>query len=218
MRGWIAIVLVGCASQPPPQQYTHKKPAAPEQALPPVTAQVVPAIEAESAGLVETTLRTPFEGGADGTRLVEDFLARADSARIELLADVAIYFQARDPRDGRVVECRSNIVPERLTETRELPAHYERVPVSRPVTRTVTESEQRCKPVTKYENRPKTEYQQKCGSVTRPVTRTRTAYRSQYDSYSKSYRQVPYTETYTAYESRYECKSEPVTTYRMESV
>ena len=217
MRSWIAIVLVGCASQPQPQ-YTHKKPREIDQELRVSAAKVVPAEEAERSGLAEITLRTPFEGGADGTQLVEDFLARADKERVELVADLAIYLQTRDPRDGRAVECRSSIVPETVTVAREIPAHYERVSVSRPVTRTVTENEQRCRPVTKTENKLHTEYQQKCGTVTRPVTRTRTSYRSQYDSYSKSYRQVPYTETYTAYESRYECRSEPVTRYKMESV
>lgn len=216
MRFWLAIVLVGCAASSP--QYTHKKPREAEQPLPPITAKVVALADAERSGLVEATLRTPFEGGADGTRLVEDFLARADGARVELLAEVAIYIQTRDPRDGQPLECRSSIVPETITETRTVPAHTERVQVSRPVTRTVTEHEQRCKPVTKYENRSHTTYEQKCGTVSRPVTRTRTAYRSQYDSYSKSYRQVPYTETYTAYESRYECKSEPVTRTKMEAV
>ncbi len=209
--------MFGCAS--PQQQYTHKTPAAAtERPLAPITAKVVSAAEAERSGLVEITLRTPFEAGADGTRLVADLLARADRERVELIADLAIYFPARDPRDGRVVECRSSIVPETLTETRTLPAHYESVSVSRPVSRVVTEPEQRCKPVTKYENKTSTEYEQRCGSVMKPVTRTRTAYRSEYDSFSKSYRQVPYTETYTAYESQYECKSEPVTKTRMEPV
>ncbi|MBA3503918.1 MAG: hypothetical protein M4D80_24615 [Myxococcota bacterium] len=223
MRGWITILLVGCAMQPQPQpqpqpQSTHKKPRELDQELRTSAAKVVPAEQAERSGLVESTLRTPFEGGADGTRLVEELLARADASRVELIADLAIYLQTRDPRDGRAVECRSSIVPETLTVGRTIPEHYEQVSVSRPVSRTVTENEYRCKPVTKYENRAHTESQQKCGSVTRPVTRTRTAYRSQYDSYSKSYRQVPYTETYTAYESRYECRSEPVTRYKMEAV
>jgi len=219
MRGWIAIVLVGCASPSQPQpEYAHKKPREQDQMIRPTTAKVVGAEDAERSGLAELTLRTPFETGVDGTQLVEEFLARADRERVELIADLAIYLQTRDPRDGRAVECRSSIVPETVTIGREIPAHYERVSVSRPVTRTVTENEQRCAPVTKQENRSYTSYEQKCGSVTRPVTRTRTAYRSQYDSYSKSYRQVPYTETYTAYESRYECKSEPVARSRLESV
>lgn len=219
-RCWLAIVLVGCAGSPPAPapQLTHKKAREPDRVLPVKKAKVVAAEEAERAQLVEITLRSPFAGGADGTQLVEDFLNRADAERVELLADLTIYFQTRDPRDGRAIECRSSIVPERLTVGQTIPAHYERVAVARPVSRTVTENEQRCKPVTKYENRPHTEYQQKCGSVTRPVTRTRTAYRSQYDAYSKSYRQVPYTETYTTYESRYECKSEAVTRSKMESV
>ena len=219
MRGWWLILLLGCGiPQQPQQQFTHKKPREPDRALPVTTAKVVAAEEAERAGLVEITLRSPFEGGADGTQLVEEFLARADRERVELLADLAIYLETRDPRDGRAVECRSSIVPETVTVGTTIPDHYERVSVSRPVTRTVTESQQRCKQVTKYENRPVTEYQQKCGSVSRPVTRTRTAYRSQYDSYSKSYRQVPYTETYTAYESHYECKYESVTRSKMQSV
>ena len=218
MRAWIAIALLGCTASQPQPEYTHKKARQPDQQLRVSTAKVVAPEEAQRSGLVELTLRTPFEAGADGTQLVEEFLARADKERVELVTDLAIYLQTRDPRDGRAVECRTSIVPETVTVAREIPAHYERVSVSRPVPRTVTESEQRCMPVSKMENKPHTEQQQKCGMVSRPVTRTRTAYRSQYDSYSKSYSQVPYTETYTAYESRYECRSEPVTRYRLESV
>ena len=217
-RSVALLVVLGCGG-PQQQAYTHKQNTNPaERALSPVTAKIVAVDEAEKSGLVEVTLRTPFEGDANGTQLVEEFLARADRERVELLTDVAIYFPARDPRDGRVVECRSSIVPERVTETRTIPARYESVSINKPVTRMVTESEYRCKMVTKYENKTYTEYQQKCGSVMRPVTRTRTAYRSQYDSFSKSYRSVPYTETYTAYESHYECKSEPVTKTKMEPV
>jgi hypothetical protein len=219
MRAWFVIVLGACAMRSGPQpEYTHKKPRERDHAIRPTTAKVVTAEQAERAGMSELTLRTPFDAGVDGTQLVEELLSRADREHVELIADLAIYLQTRDPRDGRAVECRSSIVPETVTVGREIPEHYERVQVSRPVTRTVTENEQRCLPVTKQENRMTTAYEQKCGSVTVPVSKTRTAYRSQYDAYTKSYRQVPYTETYTAYESRYECKTEPVTRSRMESV
>lgn len=213
MRVLFLVVLAGCASQ---QRYTYKQPATAEKALPPVTARVVPAAEADASGLVPGALSIPFGGDTDGTALIERFLDGADQMRAHLITDLAIYLQTT--RDERVVECRSRIVPETVQEQRVVPSHYEQVPVSKPVTRTVTEFERRCKQVTKYELRTRTEYQQKCGSVMKPVTRTRTAYRQQYDSFSKSYRSVPYTETYTAYESHYECKSEPVSRTKSEPV
>jgi hypothetical protein len=209
----LAIAFTACV---PSQQYGYQAASGPERPLPPVRAEVVTAERAAQEALPGEPLSFGFGPDADGTQLVADFLARADAAGAAMVSDLAIYL--RTLRDGHVVECRTEIVPETVTSSRWKPAHTERVPVSRPVTRTVTEYEQRCTTVTRSQSRMVTEYQQRCRSVTRPVTRTRTTYSSSYDSFSKSYRSTPRTETYTAYESRQECRSEPVTRYRTERV
>lgn len=213
----IAGLMVLCASCSSSQQaYSYKQAGGAETRMAPVSARVVAAREADASGLVPAMLSIPFGAEVDGTKLVQDFLAHADGRGAHLVADLAIYFQTT--QDERAVECRTDIVPETVTETQTRPSRWEQVPVNRPVTRTVTEHEHRCRSVTKYESRSRTEYQQQCGSVSRPVTRTRTVYRSQYDYASKSTRSVPTTESYTAYESQYQCKSVPVYRSRMEPV
>jgi hypothetical protein len=215
----IAIALLGlgltsCAS--PQRTYVYENARGAKTEMAPVEARVVSAREADASGLAPGTLSIPFAGAADGTKLVQDFLARADARRAYLVSDLAIYLLTT--RDGRVVECRSGIVPETFTETRKIPSRYESVAVSRPVTRTVTEDVYRCHPVTRLESRTYTAYEDECHNVSHPVTRTRTVYRYEYDYASKSSRSVPRTETYTTYESRYECRPRPVTRSRMESV
>lgn len=209
-------LLVLCASCSSRQAYTYQQAGGAETRMTPVSARVVAASEADASGLVPATVSIPFGAAVDGTKLVQDFLARADDRGAYLVADLAIYFQTT--QDGRAVECRTDILPETVTETHTHPSRWEQVPVNRPVTRTVTEHQYRCHSVTKYESRSRTEYQQQCGSVSSPVTRTRTVYRSQYDYASKSTRSVPTTESYTSYESRYQCKSVPVTRSRTEPV
>jgi hypothetical protein len=214
MRWALLLIITGCSS---PQQPTYQKRYEPaERPLQPVSATVVEPAEAARSGLVQGSLSIPFTGGTDGTRLVEGFLDAADKMRAPFVTDVAIYFQME--LGGEAVECRSMIVPETITEQHTLPAHYQQISVSKPVTRTVTESEQRCNMVTKYESVTKTEYVYQCHIVNKPVTRTRTVYSSQYDYSCKCTRQVPRTETYTAYEMQNECKSEPVTRTSMQPV
>lgn len=214
---WAAVAIVACA---PAQQYSYKRNdgdgAAPEQALPRVEARVVPAREAEQSGLAGRSLVIPFTDGRDGTELVTRFFQDADRSGASLISELAIIIETA--RDGRSVACRTEIVPESVTETQLRPAQYKSVSVQRPVQKMVTEQVYRCKPVTRSEMRSHSEREQRCGSVTRPVQRTRTVYTTQYDSFSKSSRSVPRTESYTAYESRYECKSEPVTRMRSEMV
>lgn len=211
--GLLLLLLASCAAS---QSYSYMDEHGTETEMAPVEARVVSASEADGSGLTARTLAIPFDGDANGTQLVQEFLRRADSAGAYIVADLAIYLQTA--RDGARVECRSSIVPESVTESHTRPSRYEQVSVPRPVTRTVTELAYQCKPVTKFETRLHTEYQQRCSSVSRPVTRTRTVYRSEYSWSTKSTRSVPHTETYTTYESRYECKSEPTTRSRMESV
>lgn len=213
-RFWSMVVVAACAA--PQQEYAYQAPNAPARKLAPVTAEVVPAPQAEASGLPGDILAVPFEGPADGTQLVADYLARADAARVRYIADLAIYLQTT--KDGVAIECRADIVPELYTESVHRPARYELVSEMKPVQRTVTEYEYRCQSVTRYESKLVTEYQQKCGSTTRPVQRSRTVYRSEYNYATKSTRSVPHTEYYTDYQHHYECKQEPVTRYKSEPV
>jgi hypothetical protein len=215
---WSVLVAAACAA--PQTEYAYQSPNAPERKLTPVRAEVVYARRAETSGLPERTLSLPFvapeDGNVDGTELVESFLSRADIEHVRYISDLAIYLQTT--RDGRAVECRSDVVPETYTETVQRPARYELVSEMQPVQRQVTEYERRCRSETRYESKMVTEYQQRCRTVSKPVQRTRTVYRSQYDFSSKSTRSVPHTEHYTAYESKYECTREPVTRYKSQPV
>ena len=217
----LVLGLAGCVSTSPapaPQAYDYKPPEGQgqEAAMGKVRATVVARAEADRSGLHALSMSIPFGGDGDGTKLVMAYLERADRAGAHLVTDLAIYLQTH--RGGHAVECRSEIVPEIVHELREHPAHYEQVAVQKPVTRTVTEYEYRCKPVSKMEMKVGTEHEQQCRTESHPVSRTRTVYRSEYDAYSQSYRQVPQTEHYTEYESRYECTSVPVSKSRMETV
>lgn len=213
----VAAAVAACDQSP---RYSYKSNraggTAAEQELPPAPARVVPVHEAEQSGLTGRPLAIPFAGGRDGTELVAQFFQEADRARAQMISELAIILETT--QDGRPVECRTEIVPESITETQLRPGQYKTVSVQRPVQRTVTEQQYRCKPVMRSEMRSHTEYEQRCGSVMRPVQRTRTVYSTQYDSFSKSSRSVPRTEYYTAYESHYECKSQPVTRMRSEMV
>ena len=216
----VAVVAAAVAACEPVPRYSYKSNRAgggtAEQDLPPAPARVVSAHEAEQSGLTGRPLVIPFEGGRDGTELVARFFQDADRARAHLISELAIIIETT--QEGRPVECRTEIVPESITETQLRPGRYKTVSVQRPVQRTVTEQQYRCKPVMRSELRSHTEYEQRCGSVMRPVQRTRTVYTTQYDSFSRSSRSVPRTEHYTAHESHYECKSQPVTRMRSEMV
>lgn len=204
-----AASALAAASCTPYNQYSHKPAAGPERAMRPVKATVVSMEEADRAGLHRRQLAIPFGPGADGTRLVEDFLARADAAKVRLIAGLTI--TVRSAKDGRALDCATAIVPESIATTHVRPGGMEMVSVPRLVTRSVMEPEFRCRSVTRSRLVTRTEYQQRCRHVSKPVTRSRTTYTSQYDSFSKGYRSVPRTESYTTYESSNECRSEPVT-------
>jgi hypothetical protein len=197
---------------PEPEPHDPDPEVEPPAAEPEPAARVVTAAEAGRPGYEPRPLVIPFEGG-DGTELVTRFLAEADRAQADMVTQLVVVIGS--VQDGREMECRSGIVPESYNETVEVPGHTEQIPVKRPVTRMVSESQYRCHSVQQSEMHPRTDYQRDCRSVSRPVSKTRTVYRPQYDSHSRSYRSAPQTETYTAYESRYECTNRPVT--RMES-
>ena len=196
------LLLLACGSE---QQYGYQA-KTPEQKLPPVEAKVVAIAEATASGLPSQPIQIAFDTGRDGTELVVELLKRADAANATYVADLAVYVETT--RDGKAVECRSEIVPETVTESRFHPAENRSVSVSRPVTQMVTEQEYRCHSATSYEMKTVTEYEQQCGSTSVPVQRTRSVYSGS----------MPRTEYYTDYENRYECKQVPVSRSRSEPV
>lgn len=190
-----------------------------KRTLEPVRAKVVSLQEAQAAqaaGMIAVPQVVPFTGQRDGTQLVEEMLQRADAARAPLVAELAIYLVSA--QGEQVTECRSAIVPESVTETRTVPGSFQMVPVSRPVTRMVTDYEHRCHSVTRHQMRSYTDYQTRCRPVMRTVTRYRTDYSTQYDHGSRSSRTVSRQVPYTATESHTECNREPVQRTRMEPV
>lgn len=215
VRVWFVIALAA-ACQPPPQQYSYQGADGEEQSLPVVQAKVVSRGEGERSLLPVRTLAVPFSGARDGTELVAEYFKRADAAGAVLISDLAVYI--RTEKDGQRAECRTEIVPELLTDTQFHPATNRPVYKSVPVTKQVSEFEYRCKPVSKYETRFVTEYEQRCRTEQHPVQKSRTTYSYQYDYSSHSSRSVPRTEYYTDYESRYECHSEPVSKTKSEYV
>jgi hypothetical protein len=218
MRQWAWSIVVVMACVPPTTQYGYRsnETGAPERTLEPVEARVVSSDEAERSGLAPQPLALPFAGARDGTEVVAQYLAAADRAQARLISELAIVIEST--REGRPIACRTEVVPEELRDTQLRPGRHHTVPVSRPVQRTVTEMEYRCRHAMKPQTRTVTESERQCGTVQKPVTRTRTTYSSQYDWASKSTKQVPRTETYTAYESHYECNSRPVTKSKTEMV
>lgn len=204
-----ALVLAVVASCTPRQQYAHQPAAGPERPLRPVRARVVAPADAAASGLRAEPLVIPFGDGADGTALLDDFLARADAAGARLVTDLAIVLRADDGE--HTLECRTEVVPETVTRTEVRPGRTEAVLVPRRVTRTVTEQEYRCQTVTRTKHVTRTESEYRCEYVTKPVHKTRTVYRSEYDYGTRSSRSVPRTESYTEYERQRECRYQPVT-------
>jgi len=211
--GILAVLALGsgCAIH----HYSYQSKDGAEQRLRPVRATVVSHREAARYGQ-PTPLRIPFATGRDGTQLVAEFLAQADARRVEHVADLAIVIQTS--RDGRAVECRSEIVPESVTSSEWRPPTTRSVSVYKPTTKMVTESVHRCKPVTSSQMRSHSESEQQCSTVSHPVQRSRTTYSTSYNSLTRSTSSTPHTEYYTDYQSSYECRSVPVTRMRSEMV
>lgn len=207
----LGVLWVGCVAQ----SYSYQPRGGSERALQPVHAKVVTHREAVRHG-PPTPLSIPFAADRDGTELVGQFLAQADARHAAQVADVAIYLQTR--HDEQIVECRSEVVPEEVTASEWRPPTSRLESVNKPVTRTVTESVYRCRPVTSSQMRSYTEYQQQCSTVSHPVQRSRTTYSSSYSSLTHSSTSTPHTEYYTEYQSSYECRSVPVSRMRSEMV
>jgi len=158
-----------------------------------------------------------FGVGRDGTKLVAEFLAKADAEKADV-SDLAIVLQTR--RDDRLVECRSEVVPESLTAPQWRPHQNQVVPLEPKITRTLTEWVYQCGPATSSQIRSRTDYEEKCGNVIRAVPRSTTVYDKSMSGatnaitasgsprMSASY--VPFTDFYTEYNSVYECEQVPV--------
>jgi len=209
-----AIAFVGCV---PPQGPTAMVSKSGKQTpMRPSEVRVVAAVEAAAAGWTGRPVSRTFGAGRDGTELVSTLLAEAERGGAVAVSDITITLAA-STEDGPA-ECRTQILPERVSETRLTPATHRLVPVQRMVSRMVTEPQYRCHMESRPETRSVTTYELRCRSVSRPVTRTRTTYSHQYDSRTRSSRSVPRTESYTTYESRQECHSEPVHRMKTETV
>jgi hypothetical protein len=188
----------------------------PERGLPPTHVRVATNEDNEARAVPAKLVAIPFGPDRDSVALVSQFLARADEAKAVVVTDLAIY--SRTTRDGVALECRTEIIPETVTDSEWVPEHSELRGRYEPVTRTVTENQTSCGTTMKTESHMVTEYERQCHYVTRPVQRTRTVYRTHYDSFSKSSVSSPETESYTDYSSEYECNEEPVTRYKTEEV
>ena len=201
---------LGCHGQPEPREPVAA--VAPRGDGP---AQVVAHQEAaRTAGA--TPMVMLFGVGRDGTKLVAEFLAKADAEKADV-SDLAIVLQTR--RDDRLVECRSEVVPESVAAAQWRPHENQVVPLEPKVTRTLTEWVYQCGPATSSQIRSRTDYEEKCSDVIRAVPRSTTVYmKSLADATSavtgapagtaRSY--VPVTDFYTEYHSVYECEQVPV--------
>ena len=198
-----ALAVAGCTAAGPTQMVSRTGEKSP---LRPAGVRVIAAAEAAESKLAARPFALRFGGDRDGTELVELVLAEAERTGATAVGDISITLGT--VREGRPIECRTAILPETVTESVWRPASHHLVPVSRPVSRMVTEQQYRCHTVSRPETRSVTEYQQRCRTVSRPVTRTRTTYSYQYSRTGS--RSVPRTETYTTYESHQDCRSEPV--------
>jgi hypothetical protein len=157
-----------------------------------------------------------FGVGRDGTKLVADFLAKADAENADV-ADLSIVIQSR--RDDHIVECRAEVAPESVTAPQWQPPKSRVVALEPRITRTVTEWVYQCAPVASSQIRSRTEYEEQCGMVTRAVPRATTVYsKSTVDvtgavtnaSPGTGTQVVPFTDFYTEYSSVYQCEQVPV--------
>jgi hypothetical protein len=158
--------------------------------------QVITAEQAAQFELRPADLVLPTPDDADGTRMLDKWLDVARAHGASRVSDVALFVvraKVESTEGDGPVECRTGFYPEDGVEPRWVPSSTKQVSVSRPVQRMVTR------------------YRQRCQMVSKPVMHTETTYTSQYDSFSKSTRQVPQTRTVTRYEMQNQCRSEPVT-------
>lgn len=175
----VALSMAGCVR--PPQGAKHPQ-------VPDVT--IVTAEEGARLGISPVRASLTFGTGEDGTRVVVRFLKAAQHRGARYVSDLRVVIVSE--HDGEPMACETRIVPVEEFVNVTVPGGFKTVPTLTRVSRWVTESEYRCRMVSK------------------PVTRSETTYESQYDSFSKRTRTVPRTRMVTRYESRQECRFEPV--------
>jgi hypothetical protein len=153
--------------------------------------RVITSDKAQEDGLEAVDLKLPFPDATDGTRMLQDWIAAARGRGATRVGDLTLYVVK--PRDADTVECRSVFYPEQTVEPHWVGGTYQSVPMSHPVTRSVTH------------------YEYRCHMVSKPVQHMETTYTQQYNSFTKSYSSVPQTHSVTRYEMQNECRSEPET-------
>jgi hypothetical protein len=145
--------------------------------------------DAEKRGLVGEPLRIDLDATQDGTKMLVGALTYAKKRGAVGVSEVSVVL----PGEKEGVECRSSIHSEATTEERVVPGHTTLVPVTKPVTRMVTQSRQVCR----LESKPYTEMQ--------------TTYTTQYDSISKTTRSVPQQRMVSKTRFENVCRYEPYT-------
>lgn len=179
------LLLASCAHAPPPGHEPIHVPGI----------RIIRASQAGALKLRATLFELRFGPRQDGTKLVLDFLDNARQAGARFVSGIRIELVSE--RGGRRVACVTRLLPHSKRQhykvPHQIPGRTETRHVLKPVTRTVTE------------------YQYRCRMVSRPVTRYETRYESRYDYSSKSYRTTPVNRSVTRTEYKNECRSEPVT-------
>jgi hypothetical protein len=188
IAAWLLVSLPLACAHPQHGPVGHATPHVPG-------IRIVKPEQALKLGLKGARFDLPFGDNQDGTKLVLDFLDEAKRAGARYVSDIRIVLVTW--KGGGAIACETRLLPfvqkDAEIVPHQTPARVETRSVMKPVTRTVTE------------------YQYRCHPVTRPVTRMETTYQYQYDYASKSSRSVPVTRMVTHYEHRSECRSEPVT-------
>lgn len=153
--------------------------------------RVITAAQAEGSNLTPVDLTVPFPDAADGTRMLEDWVAAARARGANRVGEISLYVVK--PKGDDVIECRTVLYPEHTVEPTLVGGGQRLVPVTRPVLRSVTR------------------YEYRCHMVSKPVSHMETTYSTQYDSFAKTTRSVPQSHMVTRYEMQNDCRSEPVT-------
>lgn len=179
-----ASLILSAACIPPSSATSSKSAAARDDDLPFLTTE-----DAEKRGLVGEPLRIELDANQDGTKMLVGALTYAKKRGAVGVSEVSVVL----PGEGEGVECRSAIHSEATTEERVVPGHTTLVPVSKPVTRMVTQSRNVCR----LESKPYTEMQ--------------TTYTTQYDSISKTTRSVPQQRMVSKTRLENVCRYEPYT-------
>ncbi len=200
----------GAAAGPAPAGGDRGACGRPGPAPPPAQEpQVVSAEDAAARGLEGQLAVTPFGAGEDGEKVLHDFFAAAQRRGAGYVSDVNLVFASAP--EGPPTECKVAVHPVDAVVPVQVPAGMTQVPVTTPVTRTVTDQEYRCTLRAVPQTRTVTRQEQHCQLVAKPVVRMETIYSSQYDPFSKSMHTAPQTHSVTSSEMVNDCRMVPVT-------